>query len=110
MKDYNIPVRFDGTISVKVPHSKALTDEQAYNLAAKKAMALILATVDNFDAPELQAFEEFVGIDMNGNNFGDDEESAYDKLETKMGQIWDATQVKSVGGSWQLMQLQEIPA
>lgn len=79
-----VPVTFQGEIEVVVPTSVPELRRRA--LAEKIATARILATLDNPDAPEDDASEEYA------EQFGLDEELA--------GEEWDACQTDSVSGSW----------
>ena len=53
----DVPVQFTGTVSVQVPDR--LSPDDAKLLATKLALARILATTDNPDAPEDDAFDDY---------------------------------------------------
>ena len=52
-----VSVQFNGTVTVDVPDG--LSEADAKLLAGKLALARILATCDNPDAPEEEAFTEY---------------------------------------------------
>lgn len=54
----NIPVQFAGIVTVDVPDH--LSDTDAKLLAEKMALARIVATTDNQDGPEDDAFDDYV--------------------------------------------------
>ena len=54
----DVSVQFSGTVSVQVPDR--LSPDDANLLANKLALARILATCDNSDAPEDDAYEDYV--------------------------------------------------
>lgn len=58
MKKRLIEVEFRGTVEVLVPDH--VSDHNADLLAPKLALAKILATTENIDAPEDQACEEYL--------------------------------------------------
>ena len=57
MAQVDISVQFTGTVSVQVPDR--LSPSDAKLLATKLALARILATCDNPDAPEDSAYEDY---------------------------------------------------
>jgi len=82
---YLVPVSFEGSVEVLVP--KDIPADRRKVLAEKLAVARILATVENVDAPEADACDEYE------EQFGLDEEQA--------GKEWDAAQVtENVSGKW----------
>ena len=85
MATINVPVQFTGTVSVQVPDR--LSPSDATLLATKLALARILATTDNADAPEDDAYDDYV-----------DECSS---LAWKTAQAdWDRTEISGVSGQW----------
>jgi hypothetical protein len=87
VKQLDVPVQFSGIVTVKVPDH--LSDADAKLLAGKLALARILATSDNPDAPEDDACEEYA-----------DECSALGQPTAE--QDWDQCEVSGVGGQWSL--------
>jgi hypothetical protein len=83
---FNIPVRFDGSVRVNVP-SDVPTGQQR-PLAERYALARVLATTDNPDAPEEDACDEY------RDSFNLDDKVA--------GEHWDASSTDGVSGSWKL--------
>lgn len=83
----NIPVRFEGTIEVRIPYRSEMPNSHAYDLARKVALARILATTDNPDAPEDDAFEDY-----KNEVYGDSRRNAEAD--------WDATEIIGVNGTW----------
>ena len=57
MATINVPVQFTGVVTVQVPDR--LSPADAKLLATKLALARILATIDNPDAPEDDAYEDY---------------------------------------------------
>jgi 2-polyprenyl-6-methoxyphenol hydroxylase-like FAD-dependent oxidoreductase len=80
-----VPVQFTGVVDVTVPDG--LSDPDAKLLADKIALARVLATCDNPDAPEDDAFEEY-----------EDECSADAKV--RAGMDWDHATAKVTTGAW----------
>jgi hypothetical protein len=82
----NIPVQFTGIITVEVPDH--LSDADAKLLAERVALARIVATTDNEDGPEDDAFDDYA-----------------DQCSTKSTteQDWDQCEISGVGGQWSLM-------
>lgn len=85
MKQLDVPVQFSGVVTVKVPDH--LSDADAKLLAGKVALARILATCDNPDAPEDDACEDYEG-----------ECSALAQASAE--QDWDQSEISGVGGQW----------
>lgn len=83
---FNIPVKFEGTVRVNVPSSVPVGQQRP--LAEKYALARVLATTDNPDAPEEDACDEY----RDSFNLSDD----------AAGQQWDASSTDGVSGSWKL--------
>ena len=85
MAQVDVSVQFTGTISVQVPDR--LSPADAKLLATKLAVARILATCDNADAPEDEAYEDYT-----------DECSslAWKTAETD----WDRCEISGVSGQW----------
>lgn len=84
MKKVIVKVIFEGEVEVMVPTK--LSAKDAKSLAEKKALCQVVASVDNVDAPEEDAFDEFR------------EESDL----KNPGTVWDESLVNSVGGTWKL--------
>jgi hypothetical protein len=57
MSRIDVPVQFTGVVSVMVPDRLSTADAKL--LATKLALARILATTDNPDAPEDDAFTDY---------------------------------------------------
>ena len=85
MPKIEIPVSFEGTVTVNVPDDVDVQDAKL--LAAKKALAYILATLDNPDAPEEDSFDDY---------FDECDERNSQKAENN----WDNTFLEGVGGVW----------
>lgn len=85
MKQLDVPVQFNGVVTVKVPDH--LSDADAKLLAGKLALAQILATCDNPDGPEDDACEDY------------GEECSEAARPTAEGD-WDQCEVTGVGGQW----------
>jgi hypothetical protein len=81
---FDVNVVFTGTVQVLVP--KSVPKERRADLAEKKALAVVLATLDNPDAPEDDACAEY-----QENNC---------LTDAKANKEWDATQCDNVCGSW----------
>jgi len=86
MKSIDVSVVFDGVVSVEVPNH--LSPEDAQKLAKKWALSRIVAVVDNPDAPDEDAFDEYTD---------DCSKVALRTAETD----WNGC-VGSVGGLWAL--------
>ena len=84
MEKYIVPVSFRGEVEVFVPNG--ITSEQKKALAEKVAHARILATLDNPDAPEQEACDEYA------EQFQISDEVA--------GGHWDDCKTGSYGGAW----------
>lgn len=85
MRRIDVPVQFTGTVSVDVPDH--LSPADANLLATKVALARIIATCDNPDAPEEDALDEYA------------DECSDPALETAESD-WDKCKVLGVGGRW----------
>ncbi len=81
-----VPVTFTGNIEVEVPAT--IPQERRNGLARKVALARVLATTENPDAPEDDACDEYE------TEFGLDEATA--------GRDWDDSKTAGVGGKWSL--------
>jgi hypothetical protein len=81
----NIPVQFTGTVSVQVPDH--LSSNDAKLLATKIALARILATTNNPDAPEDDAISDY-------------SEGCSHHARKTAEQDWDQSEVQGVSGSW----------
>jgi len=81
---FRVYVSFTGMIEVLVP--KSVPAERRLDLAEKKALAVVVATLDNPDAPEDDACCEY------------QEQHALTK--TRANREWDTTELDSVSGSW----------
>ena len=86
MYEFNIPVRFEGSVRVRVPEDVSERDARA--LARSVAACRILATLENPDAPAEQAFVCWVEECRRlGSGFDDYLwEAAYDGCELKAGE------------------------
>jgi len=84
----DVPVAFRGVVSVIVPHD--VPTGQRRPLAEKFALARILATTENPDAPDDDACADFA------NDFKLDEDEA--------SETWDKVYDNGVGGAWELNQ------
>ena len=85
MPKLNIPVQFTGVVRVEVPNHLSRTDAKL--LATKLALARILATTDNPDAPEDDVFSDYA-------------DECSDLAQETAEDDWDRSEVKSVSGSW----------
>jgi hypothetical protein len=83
MKRIDVPVQFTGTVTVLVPDHLSAADARL--LANKLALARILATTDNPDAPEEDACEDYA-----------QECSAKATAE----EDWDSCEIQGVSGKW----------
>jgi hypothetical protein len=81
-----VSVSFTGTVEVEVP--AVVPQERRESLARKVALARLLATTENPDAPEDDACSEYEG------EFGLDEATA--------GRDWDECVVAGASGQWSL--------
>lgn len=87
MKRMSVPVRFDGTVTILVPDH--LSPADARLLANKLALARILATTDNPDAPEDAACGDYI-------------EDCSASAQATAEEDWDSCEVQGVGGKWTL--------
>ena len=78
-----MPVDFRGTVHVEIPEDVPEPDRLL--LAAAKADAAVLAVVQNADAPEGEAFDDY-------------EASAQQPERAEAD--WDASKVLDIGGEW----------
>ena len=79
----NINVNFNGSIEVEVPET--IKDKNLIkSLAEKKALCFILASLQNPDAPELEAFEDY-------------------KEDGGTESEWDETKLLGVNGVWNVI-------
>jgi hypothetical protein len=83
MKQINIHVQFTGIVTVNVPDH--LSDADARLLAGRVALARILATTDNPDAPEDDAFDDYSNQCL---------------AKATAEQDWDQSEILGVGGKW----------
>jgi len=81
----NVPVQFSGTVSVQVPDR--LSPDDAKLLARKVALARILATTENPDAPEDSAYEDYA------------DECSAQAWQTAEAD-WDRCEIQGVSGQW----------
>jgi hypothetical protein len=81
----NVPVQFSGVVSVQV--ADRLSVDDATLLATKLALARILATCDNADAPEDEAYEDYA------------DECSSHAWKTAQAD-WDRCEVSGVSGQW----------
>jgi hypothetical protein len=87
-----VPVAFTGAVEVEVP--AALPQDRRDALARKVALARVVATTDNPDAPEDDACEEYqaeLGLD-----------------EATAGRNWDACKTAGVSGQWSLQPAEAV--
>jgi hypothetical protein len=82
MKTRTVRVKFEGEVEVQLPDH--MPDNDASILAEKLALARILATTDNPDAPEDAACDEYL------------QEGSVHASEAD----WDETNIVGVNGSW----------
>lgn len=85
MPQINIPVQFSGVVTVQVPDR--LSPADAKLLATKLALARILATTDNPDAPEDDACQDYT------------EECSAQAWKTAEAD-WDRCEIQGVSGQW----------
>lgn len=85
MPQVDVPVQFTGTVTVQVPDHLSIAD--ARRLATTLALARILATTDNPDAPEDEAFEDYA-------------KGCSGRARKNAEQDWDQCEVHGVSGSW----------
>lgn len=81
----DVPVQFTGSVSVQV--SDRLSPDDAKLLATKLALARILATTDNPDAPDDDALTDYANEwpDLGQKTAEDD---------------WDQCKINGVSGQW----------
>ena len=80
-----VELHFDGAAAVEVPAHLSRKDAQL--LAVKIALARVLATFDNPDAPEEDALDEYL-------------EESGPKAKKTAEEDWDAAVTERVSGSW----------
>ena len=85
MAQVDISVQFTGTVSVQVPDRLSVDD--ATLLATKLALARILATTDNPDAPEDDAYDDYA------------DECSAEAWKTAEAD-WDRCEISGVSGQW----------
>ena len=81
-----VPVAFTGTVEVEVPAH--IPQERREALARKVALARVLATTENPDAPEDDACAEYA--------------EEFKLGEATAGRDWDACVTAGVSGKWSL--------
>ena len=86
MQKIKVSLRFEGTVVVDVPGNVSIED--ANLLAEKIALSRVVATIDNSDAPDEDAFDEYF------------DECSSDNSE-QAEQQWDNSVVEGVSGIWQ---------
>ncbi len=86
LKKILVPVTFTGNVEISVPAN--LSDERQRKLSQIMALTFVLATTDNYDAPEEDACDQFI------------EESGLDEAEGEGN--WDDAEVGDVSGTWTL--------
>lgn len=87
----DIEVKFEGVVTVEVPNS--VPSSRRVPLAEKIALARIVASVDNPDAPESEACDEYA------DDFELDDDQA--------GKEWDGCTVTGVGGEWKIDEVED---
>ncbi len=85
MQKFDVPVQFTGVVTVLVPDHLSAAD--ANLLAQKLALARIVATCDNPDAPEEDACDEYA-------------EECSDTARKTAERDWDRCRIQGVGGAW----------
>ena len=85
MQEFEVPVQFNGDVTVLVPDHLSAAD--ANLLAQKLALARIVATCDNPDAPEDDACCDYA-------------EQCSDSAQATAEEDWDGCQITGVGGTW----------
>ena len=87
MKRIDVHVQFTGTVTLLVPDHLSIGDARL--LGSKLALARILATTDNPNAPEDDACQDYV-------------EECSVKAQATAEDDWDSCEVQGVGGKWVL--------
>jgi hypothetical protein len=85
MKKVDVSVQFKGVVTVLVP--KRLSADDAKLLANKIALARILATCDNPDAPEDDGCDEYA-------------EQCSNTARKTAERDWDRCEIQGVNGAW----------
>ena len=85
MAQVDVSVQFSGTVSVQVPDR--LSPSDATLLATKLALARIVATCENPDAPEDDAFTDY------------SEKCSHQAWRTSEAD-WDRCEISGVSGQW----------
>lgn len=85
MRKVDVPVQFSGVVSVLVPDHLSAADAKL--LGEKVALARILATCDNPDAPEDDACTDY-------------SDECSDSAQATAEHDWDQCQISGVGGAW----------
>ena len=88
MKKIDVIVNFEGTVSVMVPDH--MSEEDSKLLASKVALARVLATTDNPDAPEEDALDQY-------------EDECSSKAKKTSDKDWDTARADGVSGRWSLV-------
>ncbi len=83
-----VPVSFTGAVEMEVP--AGVPQDRREALARKVALARILATTENPDAPEDDACADY--------------EEEFGLGEATAGQEWDGCETKGVSGNWSLQE------
>jgi hypothetical protein len=87
MRKVDVPLQFNGVVTVMVP--KRLSAADAKLLAEKVALARILATCNNSDAPDDEACMDYL-------------EDCSDTAQATAEQDWDRCRIHGVGGQWEV--------
>ena len=93
-RKFTIRVRFEGVVTVEVPGTAKLPEI----LARKIALSRVLATVDNPDAPDDVASEEY--LDELEKEFGTENVDEDEALTA-----WDCTRVEGIAGAWEVEEI-----
>lgn len=88
MAQFNVPVQFSGRVVVTVDDS--VPEDQREFLAEQLALAKVLAVVENPDAPEEEACEEY--------------RQEFDLSDEQAGADWDKAVAVSVSGDWHVVE------
>ena len=80
-----VPLKFEGSVAVAVPDY--LSESDAAMMAEKLALANILATLENPDAPEEEAFEEYYN-------------ACSKEAKETADSDWTDAMLGGVGGTW----------
>ena len=88
MRQVEVPLQFTGVVSVTVPDHLSTADAKL--LAEKAALCRILATCDNSDAPDEEAYCDYA-------------EECSDTAQATAEHDWDSSRIIGVGGQWTVM-------